>query len=104
MNNHIEDMIALNSQTFVNSIEESIAYAKNLTGEEIFVIGGGEIYKQFLPLADKIYLTNIFHDFEGDTFFPDINVLEWNQVSCVEGIIDEKNKYPHDFTILERIR
>ena len=86
------------------SIEEAILYAKSLNEKEIFVIGGSEIYKQFLPFADKLYITNIFHDFEGDTFFPELNFFEWYEESCVEGIVDDKNIYPHEFTILERIR
>jgi dihydrofolate reductase len=58
--------------TVVDSIESILECFKGLD-EEIFVIGGGEIYKQFLPLADKLYLTEIEHDFNGDTFFPEVD-------------------------------
>ncbi len=55
-----------------HSLEEALEMAKNQPGsEEVFVIGGGEIYKQALPLADKLYLTVIDQEIEGDTFFPD---------------------------------
>lgn len=61
---------------FVQSLEEAIEHAKPLTstwGEEVFIIGGGEIYRQSLKVSDKVLLTLIHQDFEGDTFFPEID-------------------------------
>lgn len=61
---------------FVRSLEEAIAHAKPLTarwGDEVFIIGGGEIYKQSLPFADKVYLTRIHQPFQGDTVYPEID-------------------------------
>lgn len=61
---------------FVRSLEEAIAHAKPLTarwGDEVFIIGGGEIYKQSLPIVDKVYLTRIHQQFQGDTFYPEID-------------------------------
>lgn len=61
---------------FVASLEEAIEHAKPLTtkwGEEVFIIGGGEIYKQAMPYTDKIYLTMIHQEFAGDTYYPDID-------------------------------
>ncbi len=55
----------------VGSIEEAIAKAKEHDQKEIFIIGGGEIYKQALPLIDKLYLTVVKGSFEADVFFPD---------------------------------
>lgn len=55
----------------VNSIEEAMAKAKALDSEEIFVVGGGEIYRQALPFVDKLYLTLIDDDQEGDSYFPE---------------------------------
>lgn len=56
----------------VHSLEEALRFAQNQSGnDEVFVIGGGEIYRQALPLADKLYLTVIDREIEGDTFFPD---------------------------------
>ncbi|NUN04630.1 MAG: dihydrofolate reductase [Bdellovibrio sp.] len=66
---------------FVSSIEEAIAHAKPLTarwGDEVFIIGGGEIYKQSLPLTDKIYLTRIHQQFQGDTVYPEIDEKVFN--------------------------
>lgn len=87
----------------VSSVQEAIEFAKNTGDQEIFVIGGAEIYKQFLPMADRIYLTNIYHEFEGDCHFPEINLLEWKQTSIITGVLDEKNIYHHDFILLEKI-
>lgn len=56
----------------VHSLDEALRLAQNQPGnDEVFVIGGGEIYRQALPLADKLYLTVIDREIEGDTFFPD---------------------------------
>lgn len=81
-----------------NSLQEAIEKAKS---EEVFIIGGGEIYKQALELADKIYLTKIHQDFEGDTVFPEIG-KDWKIISEKEGELDEKNKLPHSFLELVR--
>lgn len=60
-----------------NSLEEAVRKAKKSPGsEEIFVIGGGELYKQALPLADKLYLTYIDKEIEGDIFFPDYSEFQ----------------------------
>jgi len=61
---------------FVSSIDEAIAHARPLTakwGDEVFVIGGGEIYKQIMGKTDKIYLTLIHKEFAGDTYYPEID-------------------------------
>jgi dihydrofolate reductase len=86
----------------VSSIEEAFAKAKEIEDTEIFIIGGAEIYKQTLPLTDRIYLTKINHTFDGDAFFPELNPEEWLEAARIKGIVDEKNKYEYDFVILER--
>ena len=61
---------------FVSSIEEAVEHARPLTekwGDEVFIIGGGEIYKQAMPITDKIYLTLIHQEFPGDTYYPEID-------------------------------
>lgn len=83
----------------VNSLQEAINKAES---EEVFIIGGGEIYKQAMEIADKIYLTKIHQDFEGDTMFPEIDPNVWKELSCVSGELDEKNKLKHSFLELVR--
>lgn len=71
--------------------------------EEIFIIGGAEIFKETLPIADRLYITEIHETFEGDTFFPEFNLSDWKLISKEKGIKDEKNRYDYDFCIYERI-
>nr|AIA18700.1 Dihydrofolate reductase [uncultured bacterium] len=82
----------------VSSIENALQYvSENHADEEVFIIGGAEIYKQTLSACDKIYLTRIHHSFEGDAFFSELNEKEWNLTLSEEFPKDEKNIY--DFTI-----
>lgn len=82
------------------SIEEAMTSLDN--EEEAFVIGGGMVYKQFLPHARKIYLTRVEHTFEADTFFPSLNLDEWNEIHRESVGASDKNDYPHTFLIYER--
>ncbi|ANX13443.1 dihydrofolate reductase [Fictibacillus arsenicus] len=86
--------------TIVHSVDEVL----QINAEEICVIGGSEIFKQFLPVADRLYITEIHHTFEADTYFPELNDNEWKEVSRTEGIVDEKNKYPHELVVYEKIK
>jgi len=65
--------------TLAGSLEDAIELAGN--AEESFVIGGAELYRQALPLADRLYLTEIDADFAGDTWFPDVPPGEWKEIS-----------------------
>lgn len=87
----------------VDSIEKAIEKAKETRDNEIFIIGGAEIYKQSMHLVNRIYLTQIHHTFEGDAFFPELKSSEWKEVNRMKGIVDDKNKYEHDFLILDKI-
>ncbi|ERJ63822.1 dihydrofolate reductase [Porphyromonas gingivalis] len=79
--------------------------ALELVGDEAeaFVIGGAQVYEQMLPFTDKIYLTRVHADFpEADTFFPELDMSEWVELSRTEYPADEKNRYAT--TLLELIR
>ena len=79
----------------VYSIEELCAKVQG--EEEAFVIGGGMVYRQMMPIADKLYITHFHHSWEdADTFFPEIKEDEWKLISSEEHKADEKN--PYDFT------
>ena len=73
----------------VNSIEE--LQSRLDKEKENFVIGGGEIYKLLLPYCDKLYLTLIDREFDGDTIFPNIDLNDWNRVNEVEENIIKEN-------------
>ena len=87
----------------VNSIEQGIELAKNNGEHELFVIGGGQIYDMALKqeLIDRVYLTEIHHSFDGDTFFPKLSD-QWKEVQREDCFADEKNKYDYSFLVLEK--
>jgi dihydrofolate reductase len=84
----------------VYSIDEAVEAVRN---EELaFVIGGGMIYRQFYPIAGKLFLTMAHRDFEADVFFPEIDFNEWTELSR-ETLFDEKNNFNYSNIDLERI-
>jgi dihydrofolate reductase len=85
-----------------HSIDEAIEIGKQSGVKEIFIIGGAEIFKTAMPLANRIYLTRIHHKFEGDVYFPEVSANEWNLVQSHFCDADEKNLYPHTFQVWER--
>jgi dihydrofolate reductase len=86
----------------VQSIDQAITLAAQTDAKEIFITGGAEIFKAALPSADRIYLTRIHANFDGDTFFPELNKDEWKMVGNKEYEPDEKNKYAMSFQVWER--
>ena len=86
-----------------NSIKEALEIPRKNNENEAFIIGGGEIYKLALEqrLVDRVYLTRVHHDFEGDTFFPKLD-NSWLEVSKKEFYKDEKHKYDFTFYIYEK--
>lgn len=84
----------------VNSIEAAIDLAK--TEDEVFIVGGAEIYKQAMHLTDRIYLTIVHKNFEADSFFPEIEPKEWKEVYREDHEPDEKNSLPYSFITYER--
>ncbi|MFW0716623.1 dihydrofolate reductase [Pedobacter sp. N23S346] len=85
----------------VNSFEEALEITKK-EEKPVFIVGGAEIYRQALPKTDLLYLTTIHHQFDADTFFPEINRNEWDVVSSDSHKADEKNKYDYTFEVLKR--
>lgn len=85
-----------------SSLQEAIEKARQTGDEEIFIIGGGDIFKQSIHLTDTIYLTKIEEVFDADVFFPELDLTKWNEVSRVKGVKDEKNKYDYAFITYKR--
>jgi dihydrofolate reductase len=84
------------------SMEEAILKAKSLSREEIFIVGGAEIYKLSLAVADQILVTQLHDIFEGDTFFPEIVADQWEVTERERGVTDEKNPYQYSFLTYSR--
>ena len=86
-----------------HSIEQAILLASAHDDNEIFIIGGAEIYKTSLPLINRLYLTVIEDTFAGDTFFPTLNENEWREVSNEFHAKDDKNVHDYRFIVMERL-
>lgn len=84
----------------VFSIQEAID--KVNSDEEAFVIGGGMVYKQFFPIAGKLYLTLVHKPFEADVFFPTVDFGQWKELAR-EDCYDDKNDFHYSYLDLERI-
>ncbi|MBD8068077.1 dihydrofolate reductase [Bacillus sp. PS06] len=84
----------------IHSIDEILQL--NSADQELFVIGGSEIFKGILPFADKLYLTEIDEEFEGDTYFPEIHFEDWELDSKEKGVKDEKNPYDYYFCVYKK--
>ena len=93
---------AFEGAEMATSIESALALCDNK--EEIFVIGGASIYKQFLSLCDRLYMTKVHKSFEGDVFFPVLNLLDWERVSKDDYPPDEHNDFGYTYFIFDRIR
>ncbi|MBU7593196.1 dihydrofolate reductase [Metabacillus halosaccharovorans] len=88
--------------TILHSIEEILELSSR-SDEELFVIGGAEIFKEILPVSDRLYITEIDDVFEGDTYFPDRKDTEWKKILVEKGTRDEKNPYDFEFVVYEKI-
>jgi dihydrofolate reductase len=88
--------------TVVKDLEEAWQEAAKTDCKEVFVIGGGEIFKQTFALANKIYITRVHSKVEGDVFFPEIKTAEWNLVSERHMFKDEQHEYDYTFQLWQR--
>jgi len=85
--------------TIVHTISEILKMPKD---QEIMIIGGASVYKEFLPHASTIYMTEIEGEFEGDTYFPSLDFSMWNKTQEKTQELDEKNPYHLNFITLTR--
>lgn len=86
--------------TVVGSLEEAIALFP--AEEEVFITGGGEIYRQALPLTDKVYLTVVCRDYEGDTHFPELDPAQWRELFREHHEHGKDYPYPFEYIDYER--
>lgn len=88
--------------TVVNSLEAAVELANEQNYKEIFVIGGGEIYMIAFPKANKVYMTRVHTELDGDTYFPVIEKNDWSMVSNVDNPADEKHAHSFSFQLWQR--
>ncbi|MEM8583218.1 MAG: dihydrofolate reductase [Bacteroidota bacterium] len=87
----------------VNSIDEAFTHPALAEAEEVFIIGGGEIYKHTLQITDRIFLTKVNTEISGgDAFFPQLNESEWALISHEQYTADERNPLDFEFQVWER--
>ncbi|MDB5010718.1 MAG: dfrA [Mucilaginibacter sp.] len=85
----------------VNSIDAALALCADEA--EVFIVGGAEIYRQSLQLTDRIYLTIVHQEFDGDSYFPDIKENEWAATAREDHEPDNKNLLPYSFITFKRL-
>lgn len=91
----------------VHSVEEAISrFGMREGGDDspLFVIGGEQIYKLFMPLADLLYITILDSEMEGDSFFPEFDRSEWQEISRRKGTTDEQNPHEYEYYVYRRLR
>lgn len=97
-----DDSLTLADATVVTDCQQAINAAGDVA--EAMIIGGGSIYEYFLPMCQRLYLTDIELDVEGDTYFPDYKALaEWQTLEQESHLADLKNPYPYRFSTLTRV-
>jgi dihydrofolate reductase len=86
----------------VSSLDEALELARSRGEEEAFVIGGGEIFSEALPVADRIYLTKVHGTVQADVFFPPIDEVDWTVKETSTHPMGPRDEFSHTFLILER--
>ncbi len=84
----------------VNSIDAALAECQ--PGEECFIMGGASVYRQFMPKADKLYITRVHRAFDGDTFFPEIKTSEWKRIESEGPFETDDNSFSYTFETYTR--
>ncbi len=87
--------------TVTNTVDEALAAAND--ADEVMVMGGAEIYAQLFDQAERLYITEIDGEFEGDAWFPEFDRSSWREIFRESHAPDEKNAYAYDFIVLERV-
>lgn len=92
--------ISIEGCTVVHSLEEAL---EKVDSEDVFIIGGAQIYKLALPMANRLYVTNVKHDYAGDTHFPEWSKEEWREVSSEKYERGAEYEHPFSFDVYEKI-
>jgi dihydrofolate reductase len=86
----------------VHSLEEAVQQARNAKEQEVFIIGGAEIFKLGFPLSHRLYLTEIHAEIQGDIYFPEWKADEWKELSRLHHPADARHAFPFDFVVYEQ--
>lgn len=88
--------------TVMHAVQPALELARKNLEEECFIIGGAEIYKLAMPFTTRLYLTEIDADVEGDTYFPDVDINKWREVSRRHHPSDQRHAYAFDIVVFDR--
>lgn len=86
----------------VNAYSDALFVSKQTDCNEVFLIGGGELFKQVIDKADRIYMTRVHTVVDGDVFFPDIDKAKWNKVSNRDCFADDRHAFDFTFEVWEK--
>src|ERR1700712_5040913 len=100
--NHPEALNAKGTIKTAGSLKEAIEIATTTDAKEAFIVGGGKVYAESLPIANKIVLTRVHANVEGDAFFPAFSKNEWSLFSNIDCPVDEKHQYAYSFQVWKR--
>jgi dihydrofolate reductase len=89
--------------TVVHALEEGIDISRKSGQQEVFVIGGSDMYKMALPISHRLYLTEIETELDGDTYFPEFNRAEWKETSRRHHPADDRHAFAFDFVVYDRL-
>ncbi len=93
---------AISGALIAHTLDDAVALCGN--HDEVFVIGGAELFNDALKIADRVYLTVIDADIAGDTVMPAFNPVDWKQASTQRYAADEKNLHDYTFSVFDRVR
>lgn len=87
-----------------HTLDQALDLARSAPGgEDVMVIGGADVFARALPLADRLYLTEVLDTVPGDVYFPPFDRAEWREVDRTAGQPDDSGRHTHDFVVLDRI-
>ena len=96
--------LAQDGVVYVTGARDIEFIVNELEVKELYVIGGGEVYRSYFSIASIIYMTRVHTEIEGDTFFPEMNSKDWERTNYVDFKADEKHAFDYTFEVWKRIR
>jgi dihydrofolate reductase len=90
------------SVVVIDSVNAALIFAESTGDDEAFIVGGAELYRETIPRADRLYITRVLADVDGDAFFPELDWTQWVRTNSVEYTADASNDHPYAFQVYER--
>jgi len=96
--------VGMDGVQVATSLDDALAIADKSGDDEVFVVGGAELYRDALKRADRLYLTRVHADVPGDSCFPEIHWNDWQRIEREEHAADDQNDYSYAFEIYDRVK